>query len=86
MIDIINRQIDLKKDRHQKIDNIHIVMKKSEPFDRHQRVRNPHTNMKESQSFDRQSSHSFRASQSFQSAISTSKLFTLSEEKRSIIE
>jgi hypothetical protein len=123
-IDIINRQIDLKKDRHQMIDNLHtnmktslsvdrsqkmnnlhnvmkksqslidsqrvnnlhISMKKSQQFDRSQEMRNLHTDMKESQSFDRQSFHSFRASQSFQSAISTTKLFTLSREERSLFE
>ncbi len=42
--------------------------------------------MKESQSFDRQSFHSFRASQSFQSEISTTKLFTLSKEEKSLFE
>ncbi len=49
-------------------------------------MKNLHTDMKESQSFDRQSSHSFRVSKSFQSAISTTKLFSLSREKRSLFE
>jgi hypothetical protein len=83
LIDIINRQIDLKKSRHQEMNNLHTDMNRS--FDR-QRVSNLHTDMKGSQSFDRQSSHSFRASKSFQSAISTTKLFTLSREKRSLFE
>jgi hypothetical protein len=61
-------------------------MKKSQSFDLSQKMRNLYTDMKESQSFDRQSSHSFRGSQSFQSAISTTKLFTLSSEKRSLFE
>jgi hypothetical protein len=61
-------------------------MKKSQSFDNSQRVRNLHTDMKESQSFDRQSSHSFRASQSFQLAISTTKLCSLSRDKRSLFE
>jgi hypothetical protein len=34
LIDIINRQIDLKKDRHQKIDNLHTDMKTHLSFDR----------------------------------------------------
>jgi hypothetical protein len=83
LIDIINRQIDLKKSRHQEMSNFHTDMNKS--FDR-QRMSNLHTDMKKSQSFDRQSSHSFRASKSFQSAISTTKLFTLSREKSSLFE
>jgi uncharacterized membrane protein YgaE (UPF0421/DUF939 family) len=62
LIDIINRQIDLKKSRHQEMSNSHTDMNKS--FDR-QKMNNLHTDMKESQSFDRQSSHSFRASKSF---------------------
>jgi hypothetical protein len=86
LIDIINRQIDLKKSRHQKINNSHTDMKTLLSFDRFQRVRNLHTDMKEFQSFDRESSHSFRTSKSFQSAISTTKLFTLSREKRSLFE
>jgi hypothetical protein len=88
LIDITNRQIDLKKSRHQKIDSIHTDMKTFLSFDRSQIVKNLHTDMKESQSFDRQSSHSFRTSQSFQSAISTTsrELFSLSREKRSLFE
>jgi hypothetical protein len=49
-------------------------------------MKNLHTDMKESQSFDRQSFHSFRTSQSFQLAISTTKLFTLCRKKRSLFE
>jgi hypothetical protein len=88
LIDIINRQIDLKKSRHQEIDNSYTDMKTSLSFDRSQRMKNLHTDMKESQSFDRQSSHSFRTSQFFQSAISTTsrKLFSLSREKRLLFE
>jgi hypothetical protein len=86
LINIINRQIDLKKSRHQEIDNSHTDMKTFLSFDRSQKMKNLHTDMKESQSFDRQSSHSFRASQSFQSAISTTKLFTLPRKKRSLFE
>ncbi len=84
LINIIIRQIDLKN--AQRVHNLHINMKKSQSFDHSQKMRNLHTDMKESQSFDRQSSHSFRASQSFQSAISTTKLFTLSREKRALFE
>jgi hypothetical protein len=88
-------QTDLNEDRHQEIDNLHTDMNRS--FDRQrmsnlhtdmntsQSFDNLHTNMKESQSFERQSSQ-FRTSQSFQSAISTTKLFTLSKEKRSLFE
>jgi hypothetical protein len=88
LIDIINRQIGLKESRHQEIDNSHTDMKTSLSFDRSQRVKNLHTDMKESQSFDRQSSHSFRTSQLFQSAILTTfrELFSLSREKRSLFE
>jgi hypothetical protein len=86
LIDIINRQIDLKKIRHQEINNSHTDMKTFLSFDRFQKMKNLHTDMKESQSFDRQSFHSFRASQLFQSAISTTKLFTLFREKRSLFE
>jgi hypothetical protein len=86
LINIINRQINLKKNRNQEIDNLHIDMKTSLSFDRFQKVKNLHTDMKKSQSFDRQSFYSFRASQSFQSAISTTKLFTLSKKKRSLFE
>ncbi len=86
-------QTDLNEDRHQEIDNSHTDMNRS--FDRQkmnnlhtdmntsQSFDNLHTDMKESQSFERQSSQ-FRTSQSFQSAISTTKLFTLSREKRSL--
>jgi hypothetical protein len=84
LINIIIRQIDLKN--AQRVHNLHISMKKSQSFDHSQKVKNLHTDMKESQSFDRQSFHSFRASQSFQSAISTTKLFTLSRKKRSLFE
>jgi hypothetical protein len=70
----------LDEGRHQEMSNLHTDMNTSQPFD------NLHTDMKESQSFDRQSSHSFRASKSFQSAISTTKLFSLSREKRSLFE
>ncbi len=86
LIDITNRQIDLKKSRHQEIDNSHTDMKTFLLFDRSQKTKNLHTDMKESQSFDRQSSHSFRASKSLQSAISTTELFSLSKEKRSLFE
>jgi hypothetical protein len=91
-------QTDLDEDRHQEVSNSHTNMNRS--FDRQrmsnlhtdmntsQSFDNLHTDMKEPQSFDRQSSHSFRASQSFQSAISTTskKLFSLSREKRSLFE
>jgi hypothetical protein len=90
-------QTDLNEDSHQEMSNFHTDMNKS--FDQRmnnlhtdmkasQSLRNLHTNMKESQSFDRQSSHSFRTSQSFQSAISTTfrKLFSLSKKKRSLFE
>jgi hypothetical protein len=89
-------QTDLNEDRHQEMNNSHTDMNRS--FDRQkmnnlhtdmntsQSFKNLHTDMKESQSFDRQSSHSFRASKSFQSAISTTKLFSLSREKRSLFE
>jgi hypothetical protein len=93
--DIIDQQIDSKtsdilqtgldEGRHQEVGNSHTDMNR--PFDR-QRVSNLHTGMKEPQSFDRQSSHSFRASQSFQSAISTTsrELFSLSREERSLFQ
>jgi hypothetical protein len=71
----MNRSFD-----RQKVGNLHTGMNTSQSFD------NLHTDMKESQSFDRQSSHSFRTSKSFQSAISTTKLFSLSREKRSLFE
>jgi hypothetical protein len=73
----MNRSFD-----RQKMSNLHTDMNTSQLFD------NLHTDMKGSQSFDRQSSHSFRASQSFQSAISTTsrELFSLSREKRSLFE
>jgi hypothetical protein len=74
------RQTDLNKGRRQRVNNLHTDMNTSQSFD------NLHTDMKESQSFDRQSSHSFRASKSFQSAISTTKLFSLPREKRSLFE
>jgi hypothetical protein len=48
LINITNRQIDLKKSRHQKIDNFHTDMKTFLSFDRFQKVKNLHTNMKES--------------------------------------
>ncbi len=86
LIEITNRQIGLKESRHQKIDNSHTDIKTSLSFDRFQRMRNLHTDMKESQSLVRQSSHSFRTSQSFQSAISTTKLFSLSRKKRSLFK
>jgi hypothetical protein len=86
LIDITNRQIDLKESRYQEINNSHTDMKTSLSFDRFHKVKSLHTDMKESSSFDRQSSHSFRTSQSFQSTISTTKLFTLSREKRSLFE
>jgi hypothetical protein len=86
LINIINRQIDLKKNRHQEIDNFHTDMKSFLSFDRSQKMKNFHTNMKESQSFDRQSFYSFRAFKSFQSVISTTKLFTLYREKKSLFE
>ncbi len=88
-------QIDLNEDRHQKMSNFHTNMNRS--FDRQkmsnlhtdmntsQSFDNLHTDMKESQSFERQSSQ-FRTSKSFQSAISTTKLFSLSREKRSLFE
>jgi hypothetical protein len=82
LIDIINRQIDLKKNDNQEIKD----MKTFLSFDRSQKVKNLHTDIKESQSFDRQSSHSLQASQSFQSVISTTKLFTLFKKKRSLFE
>jgi hypothetical protein len=45
------RQIDLKKDRHQKIDNLHTDMNTSLSFDRSQKMNNLHNVMKKSQSF-----------------------------------
>jgi hypothetical protein len=89
-------QTDLDEDRHQEVSNPHTDMNR--PFDRQgmnnhhtdmntsQPFDNLHTDMKGPQSFDRQSSHSFRASKSFQSAISTTELFSLSREKRSLFE
>ncbi len=87
--DIIDQQIDktsdilqtdLNEDRRQKVNNLYTDMNTSQSFG------NLHTDMKESQSFDRQSFHSFRAFKSFQSVISTTKLFSLSREKRSLFE
>jgi hypothetical protein len=83
-------QTGLNKDSHQEMSNSHTDMNASQSFENsqsfdRQRVSNLHTDMKESQSFERQSSQ-FRTSQSFQSAISTTKLFTLSREKRSLFE
>jgi hypothetical protein len=53
LIDIINRQIDLKKNRNQEInnlstDNLHTDMKTLLSFDRFQKMKNLHTDMKES--------------------------------------
>jgi hypothetical protein len=53
LINITNRQIDLKKSRHQEINNFHTDMKTLLSFDRSQRVKNLYTDMKKSQSFDR---------------------------------
>jgi hypothetical protein len=78
--DSSNFHTDMNKSFDQRMSNLHTDMRAS------QSLRNLHTDMKESQSFDRQSSHSFRASQSFQSAISTTELFTLSREERSLFE
>ncbi len=45
LINIIIRQIDLKKDRHQKIDNLHTNMKSHLSFDRSQKMNNLHISM-----------------------------------------
>ncbi len=79
-------QTDLKKSRHQEIDNPHTDMKTPLSFDRSQKMNNLHTDMREPQSFDRQPPHSFRAPQPFQSAIPTTKLFTLPRKERSLFE
>ncbi len=83
-------QTDLNKDSHQEMSNSHTGMKapqsfeNPQPFDR-QGVGNLHTGMKGPQSFERQPPQ-FRTPQPFQSAISTTELFTLSREKRSLFE
>ncbi len=81
-------QTDLKKSRHQEIDNSHTDMKTPLSFDRRQGMSNLHTGMRGPQSFGRQQSPQFRTSQSFQSAISTTsrEIFSLSREERSLFE